>query len=931
MEPAGAAARGAQPRRLHAPSPRRPRGRPRLGGPARRRPRAARAPATTVALDLQGLWKSAAWARASGARRVIGFAGPWRREPLSELLLGVPHPARRGAGHVIDKNLALLRALEHRRRGPREFPLPPARRRRGASTSSSPRAGWRDFAVLNPGGGWASKLWPPARSAPWPRAWPRAGSVPVVTWGPGEEALADARGRGVGGNRRALLPDHAPRVRRRSRGGRALVVAADTGPLHLACAVGTPVVGALRPHRSRAQRPVRAPTTVTVRRAARCARPCHRRRCSIHEGVMAAVPPARGRWPPSTGGWPPARRRAPRWRHEALAAPRPLGYGGSACWSSLLARPTHASHRGGPGPRRRSARRSASGPRATSRRRSGWPPAAPTPTRATRSTWAARCWPSASRSRRPAFAVVAAVAVVLRRLLPGGDPRGVGVPRRDASRTQYAAWARDVPAFLPRLRPAGPRATRFDWAPRARRTASGARRPRCRVVAALLLARARGGRPRRVDIRAMGQSVSRRDFVRAGTGIVAAGRGARLRPGPRGRRRRATRPVVISSANGNALQERRAAHRGRGGLPPHDPRRGRARRADRRGQHLRAGPGGRQRRATAACPTRSASCSSTRRCMHGPKRRAGAVAALEGVRTPSLVARAVADLTDHHLLVGTGAQEFARGLGFKIEDDLNTENSRKQWLEWKRRIDPEHYLDPAKRARSRARGVAADDRRGADRPPALLRHDQLQRRERQGRGLRRHHHQRPGLEDPGARGRLADPRRRALRGRRGRGRRLHRARRGQPLQPVLPPHRRGDAPRPASQGRGDGGAAADPRQHGREAPAATRKGNPDFNVNFYVVEPARRASPGSPCTGGKDAGRSRSAPRRARRPLPCDVRCWRTPRPPAPDVSADGPDLAAIRRDAGAPRRPDRRRRRCGTGTMRCCAARVPARTRAST
>jgi N4-(beta-N-acetylglucosaminyl)-L-asparaginase len=71
---------------------------------------------------------------------------------------------------------------------------------------------------------------------------------------------------------------------------------------------------------------------------------------------------------------------------------------------------------------------------------------------------------------------------------------------------------------------------------------------------------------------------------------------------------------------------------------------------------------------------------------------------LEGVRTPSLVAKAVMDETDHHLIVGKGAQDFARGMGFKIEDDLNTENSRKQWLEWKRRTDPQHYLDPKKRA-----------------------------------------------------------------------------------------------------------------------------------------------------------------------------------------------------------------------------------------
>src|SRR5687767_1669566 len=85
-------------------------------------------------------------------------------------------------------------------------------------------------------------------------------------------------------------------------------------------------------------------------------------------------------------------------------------------------------------------------------------------------------------------------------------------------------------------------------------------------------------------------------------------------------------------------------------------------------------------------------------CMHGPKKRAGGVAALEGVRTPSLVAKAVMEQTDHHLLVGAGAQSFARNLGFEIEPDLNTPRSRQLWLEWKRRTDPLHYLDPQKRA-----------------------------------------------------------------------------------------------------------------------------------------------------------------------------------------------------------------------------------------
>jgi len=84
--------------------------------------------------------------------------------------------------------------------------------------------------------------------------------------------------------------------------------------------------------------------------------------------------------------------------------------------------------------------------------------------------------------------------------------------------------------------------------------------------------------------------------------------------------------------------------------------------------------------------------------MHGPNKRAGAVAALEGVRTPSLVAKAVMENTDHHLLVGKGAQVFARNMGFKIEDDLNTDRSRRLWLEWKRRTDPGHYLDPKTRA-----------------------------------------------------------------------------------------------------------------------------------------------------------------------------------------------------------------------------------------
>src|ERR671931_459345 len=56
-------------------------------------------------------------------------------------------------------------------------------------------------------------------------------------------------------------------------------------------------------------------------------------------------------------------------------------------------------------------------------------------------------------------------------------------------------------------------------------------------------------------------------------------------------------------------------------------------------------------------------------CMHGPRRRAGAVAAIEGVKTPSLVSQKVMDETDNHLIVGKGAQDFARNMGFEILPD----------------------------------------------------------------------------------------------------------------------------------------------------------------------------------------------------------------------------------------------------------------------
>ena len=69
-------------------------------------------------------------------------------------------------------------------------------------------------------------------------------------------------------------------------------------------------------------------------------------------------------------------------------------------------------------------------------------------------------------------------------------------------------------------------------------------------------------------------------------------------------------------------------------------------------------------------------------CMHGPTRRAGAVGALEGIKTPSEIARLVLKYTDHIMLVGKDAQRFATSYGYQVED-LMTPASRERWLRWR--------------------------------------------------------------------------------------------------------------------------------------------------------------------------------------------------------------------------------------------------------
>jgi N4-(beta-N-acetylglucosaminyl)-L-asparaginase len=196
----------------------------------------------------------------------------------------------------------------------------------------------------------------------------------------------------------------------------------------------------------------------------------------------------------------------------------------------------------------------------------------------------------------------------------------------------------------------------------------------------------------------MSNSINRREFVIAGAAaVVAAARPeARTAQSPTMLVRKSVPPVVLSSANGNRFKNggdvtvvQKAFGLMTGGSDVLDALIAGVNICELDPEDTSVGYGG--------LPNAEGVVQLDSSCMHGPKKRAGGVACIEGVRTPSLVAKAVMEQTDHHLIVGKGAQEFARNLGFTIEADLNTERSRKLWLDWKRRVDPAHYLDPEKR------------------------------------------------------------------------------------------------------------------------------------------------------------------------------------------------------------------------------------------
>ena len=198
-----------------------------------------------VALDLQGLLKSAVLARLSGAERVIGFSTPLLRERLAGFFY--TETAGVAATHVIKKNLSLLKAVDVPH-ATIEFPLEV--RSSGIATVARQRLGIRDgdpFAIINPSAAWPNKRWPPVYFSEVAAALKaRHGLSSIVLWGPGEERLAqdvvDAAQGAAAVSPPTTLADLASLTK-----AAAIMVSGDTGPLHVAGAVGTPLVGIYGP------------------------------------------------------------------------------------------------------------------------------------------------------------------------------------------------------------------------------------------------------------------------------------------------------------------------------------------------------------------------------------------------------------------------------------------------------------------------------------------------------------------------------------------------------------------------------------------------------------------------------------------------------------------------------------------------------------
>jgi lipopolysaccharide heptosyltransferase I len=244
-----------------------------------------RAEAYDVTFDLQGLIKSALIARASSARRVIGFTRRYTREPLASLLYTETHDPH-GEGlfsaserrHVVTVNLGMLTQVGIDDPDV-EFPIETLPSARIADFISSIRKDSAGPALLNIGAAWPNKRWPPDRFAAVARALhERHGLRSVVLWGPGERALADAVVAAGAGAATAAPETTIADVVTLARASK-LMVSGDTGPAHIASAVGTPIVGIYGPTRPERNGPVRH-DDLSVSRAAVCH--CHHlRRCRL--------------------------------------------------------------------------------------------------------------------------------------------------------------------------------------------------------------------------------------------------------------------------------------------------------------------------------------------------------------------------------------------------------------------------------------------------------------------------------------------------------------------------------------------------------------------------------------------------------------------------------------------------------------------------
>jgi len=231
-------------------------------GSARAAVAALRAHGYDVALDFQGLWKSAAWARLSVARRVIVWSRRWRLEPMSAVLAREQVELPPGITHVIDENLALLRPLGIEAVGRREFALarPGAEANAVAGLLQHAGVAEDELVILNPGGGWPEKLWPAASFGALARLLRDGGLRPVVSWGPGEEPLADRVVAASGGAAVRCFPTTLPgfvELARRADAPSALCrIMVTAGALPASGGPEARVIALLRPVPAPDQRPV---------------------------------------------------------------------------------------------------------------------------------------------------------------------------------------------------------------------------------------------------------------------------------------------------------------------------------------------------------------------------------------------------------------------------------------------------------------------------------------------------------------------------------------------------------------------------------------------------------------------------------------------------------------------------------------------------